>query len=219
MASAGECQASTRILRPSGLLPQVCPKYQNTQSSTHKLAEKECGVLLDRGQGGVIPSLTGSSNFGTSPSLADFTQEFEVETDVSDKGIGAVLMQNKHLMAYLSKALGPQAQGLSTYEKEGLAILMAVEHWRAYLQSGEFVIRTDQRSLVHLGDQRLTTLWQQKVMTKLLGLQYRIVYKIGATNKAADALSRREKGDNGGGYCNLHRHTRLDGGYCKGVSA
>lgn len=68
-------------------------------------------------------------------------------------------MQNKHHVAYLSKALGPWAQGLSTYEKEGLAILMAVEHWRAYLQYGEFVIRIDKRNLVHLGDQRLTTMW------------------------------------------------------------
>lgn len=97
--------------------------------------------------------------------------------------------KNKHHVAYLSKALGPRAQGFSTYEKEGLAILMAVEHWRTYLLSGEFIIQTDQRSLAQLGDQRFTTIWQQKVMAKLLGLQYRIVYKAGPTNKAADALS------------------------------
>jgi hypothetical protein len=34
-------------------------------------------------------------------------------------------------------------------------------------------------------------MWQQKVFTKLLGLSYRIVYKKGADNSAADALSRR----------------------------
>lgn len=126
--------------------------------------------------------------------MPDFTQEFEIETYASEKGIGAVLMQNKHPIAYLSKALGPRAQGLSTYEKEGFAILLAVEHWRTYLQPRDFIIRTDRRSLAHLGDQRLTTVWQQKVMTKLLGLQYKIMYKSGLTNRAADALSLREKG-------------------------
>lgn len=71
-----------------------------------------------------------------------------------------------------------------------MAILLAVDHWRSYLQYGEFIIRTDQCSLIHLGDQRLATPWQQKAMTKLLGLQYKLQYKKGSDNKAADALSR-----------------------------
>jgi hypothetical protein len=58
--------------------------------------------------------------------LPDFAVTFEIETDASDKGIGAVLMQNKHPISFLSKALGPRTSMLSTYEKEALAILMAV---------------------------------------------------------------------------------------------
>lgn len=61
-----------------------------------------------------------------------------VETDASDKGIGAILMQNGHPIAFLSRALGPRHQGLSTYEKESLAIMLAVEKWRPYLQHDEF---------------------------------------------------------------------------------
>ena len=49
---------------------------------------------------------------------------------------------------------------------------------------------TDQKSLVQLSEQRLHTPWQQKVFTKLLGLQYQIVYRKGVDNRAADALSR-----------------------------
>jgi len=45
--------------------------------------------------------------------------------------------------------------------------------------------------LIHLNEQRLNTTWQQKVFTKLLGLHYKIVYKKGADNRVADALSRR----------------------------
>jgi hypothetical protein len=39
-------------------------------------------------------------------------------------------------------------------------------------------------------DQRLHTPWQHKVYTKLMGLQYRILYKKGVDNRVADALSR-----------------------------
>lgn len=122
--------------------------------------------------------------------LPDFTQTFEIETDASDRGIGAVLIQNKHPLAYLSKSLGPRTSMLSTYEKEALAILMAVDHWRAYLQPAEFVVHTDQKSLIHIKDQRISTPWQQKVMVTMLGLRYRVVYKKGLENRAADALSR-----------------------------
>jgi hypothetical protein len=102
--------------------------------------------------------------------LPDFSKQFILETDACAAGIGVVLMQAGHPLAFVSKALGPKTRGLSTYDKEYLAILLAVEHWRSYLQHAEFVIHMDQRSLVHLNEQRLLTHWQQKVFTKHLGL-------------------------------------------------
>jgi hypothetical protein len=49
--------------------------------------------------------------------LPDFSKAFTVETDASDKGVGAVLMQQGHPIAYLSKGLGAKNAALSTYEK------------------------------------------------------------------------------------------------------
>jgi hypothetical protein len=100
-------------------------------------------------------------------------------------------MQDEHPIAFVSKALSSKTLGLSTYEKEYLAILLAVEQWRPYLQYGEFIIKIDHRSMSHLSDQRLHTPWQQKVFTKLLGLQYKVLYKKGSDNSAADAISKR----------------------------
>lgn len=124
-------------------------------------------------------------------SLPDFSLPFTVQTDASDEGIGAVLSQRGHPIAFLSKALGVKTKGLSTYEKEYLAILLAVDHWRSYLQQQEFVILTDHHSLMHLNEQRLHTSWQHKAFTKLLGLQFKICYRKGSSNAAADALSRK----------------------------
>lgn len=129
----------------------------------------------------------------TAPVLAlpDFNKTFVIATDACDVGIGAVLMQDDHPLAYVSKALGPRNRALSVYEKEFLAILLAVEHWRQYLLFSEFIIQTNQRSLTSLSDQRLHTPWQQKALTKLMGLRYTIQYRKGSDNNAADALSRR----------------------------
>ena len=61
--------------------------------------------------------------------LPDFSQPFCVEADACDVGLGAVLTQNGRPLAYLSKALGVQNAAKSTYEKELMAILMAISCW------------------------------------------------------------------------------------------
>lgn len=122
--------------------------------------------------------------------LPDFTKPFQLQTDASDTGVGAVLLQEGHPLAFVSKSLGPRTRSLSTYDKEYLAILVAIDQWRSYLQHNEFIIYTDQRSFTHVTDQRLHTPWQLRMYTRLAGLQYKVVYKPGTSNLAADALSR-----------------------------
>ena len=67
---------------------------------------------------------------------------------------------------------------------------MAVEKWRQDLQRQEFIIRTDHKSLAYLNEQNLHSELQRKAMTRLMGLQFRVVYRKGKENLAADALSR-----------------------------
>jgi hypothetical protein len=122
--------------------------------------------------------------------LPDFTKGFHIETDASAAGIGVVLSQNQHPIAYISKSLGPKAQAMSTYEKECMALILAITKWKSYLQHMPFTIATDHHSLIHLGDQKLLEGMQQKAFIKLLGLQYKIIHKKGVENQAADALSR-----------------------------
>lgn len=58
--------------------------------------------------------------------MPDFDKDFVIDTDASWGGIGAVLMQNRHPIAFMSKALAQKHLGMSTYEKELMALVMEV---------------------------------------------------------------------------------------------
>lgn len=88
--------------------------------------------------------------------LPYFSKTFLLETDACDVGIGAVLMQDGRPLSYL-KALGIKNRGLSTYEKEWMALIMAVTKWRHYLWGRQFIIKTDHESLKFLLEQKFTS--------------------------------------------------------------
>ena len=89
--------------------------------------------------------------------LPDFTETFVVETDAPRVGFGPMLMQEGYPIAYLSKALSPNHQSLSTYEKQLMAVVMAVDKWRSYLLGKHFIIRNDHFILKYIMEQKITT--------------------------------------------------------------
>lgn len=124
--------------------------------------------------------------------LLDFTKPFIIECDASGGGIGAVLMQGGRPLAYLSQGLKGKSLLLSTYEKELLALVMAIRKWRHYLLGQSFKVKTDQQALKYLLEQRIGTPAQQKWISKLLRFDFTVEYKSGRENRAVDALSRVE---------------------------
>ncbi|KAE8676551.1 hypothetical protein F3Y22_tig00111584pilonHSYRG00153 [Hibiscus syriacus] len=131
----------------------------------------------------------------STPTLAmpNFTEPFSIETDASGNGIGVVLTQQNRPISYMIRALGITKQTWSIYAKEMLAIVEAIRLWRPYLLGHKFYIITDQRSLKFFLDQRVSNLEQQKWVAKLLGYDYKIIFRPGRDNFAADALSRRQE--------------------------
>lgn len=81
------------------------------------------------------------------------------------------------------------------YDKELLALIYAVEKWHSYLAVKPFVIKTDQKSLRHLLEQKLSTPSQFGWLTKLMGMEYEIQYKKGKDNSVANAFSRASHGE------------------------
>lgn len=124
------------------------------------------------------------------PALPDFSKNFLIQTDASGLGVGVILSQNGHPIAYFSKQMSLRLQQASTYVREMYAITEAVKRWRQYLLGRPFQIQTDHQSLRSLLSQTVQTPEQYKWLTKLLGYDFTITYRPGIENGPADALSR-----------------------------
>ena len=124
--------------------------------------------------------------------MPDFAKLFVVECDTSSSGFGAVLVQEGHPVAFFNRPVVPRHRALAAYERELIGLVHAVRHWRPYLWGRHFIVKTDHFSLKYLLDQRLTIIPQHHWVGKLLGFDFEVEYRSGATNTVADALSRRD---------------------------
>ncbi|KAK1409444.1 hypothetical protein QVD17_35970 [Tagetes erecta] len=123
--------------------------------------------------------------------LPDFSKIFVVECDASSDGVGAILSQEEHPIAYFSKGFSPTNRVKSAYDRELLALVLAVQKWNHYLLGRHFLIRTDHYTLKFLLEQRITTTEQQRLLLKLMPYDFSISHRAGKENRGADALSRR----------------------------
>jgi len=113
-------------------------------------------------------------------------------------------------LTFTSKQLCDRNLGKSTYEKEMMVILHAVDKWRQYPIGKRFQIKTDHQSLKYFLKQRLSSTEQKKWVTKMLGYDYEIVYKKGKENVVVDALSRKFEDDGSLFALSLPNHSWLE---------
>ena len=81
----------------------------------------------------------------------DRSLQFVLETDASDYALGAALHQNGKPIAFHSRKFSSSEINYPIYDKELLAIMSALQHWRHLLVSTEIpiVIHTDHKNLVY----------------------------------------------------------------------
>lgn len=114
------------------------PNYATTTSPlTLLLRKKQNWIWTDDQQNAFLKI---RSQLTESPVLThpDFEVPFILQTDASNTGLGAVLSQNidnrEFVIAYASRALSAAERNYTTTEKECLAVVWAVDKFRAYLE-------------------------------------------------------------------------------------
>ncbi|XP_019183647.1 PREDICTED: uncharacterized protein LOC109178468 [Ipomoea nil] len=125
--------------------------------------------------------------------LLDFNALFIIECDTPGVGIGVVLHQNNHPIAFFSRKLAHRHHQLAAYERELIGLAQAVCHWRHYLWGRKFLIRTDHYSRKILLQQQLTTSPQHHWISKLMGYDFEVEFRAGRLKTVADALSLRDE--------------------------
>ena len=123
--------------------------------------------------------------------LPDLRKSFVVQCDACGHSLGAVLMQNGHVVAYESRMLLGAERTLQVYEKELLAVIHALSSWKHYLLGADFVVQTDHQTLRYFLTQTKLSEKHMRWANFLSMFHFQIVHVEGKKNVVADALSRK----------------------------
>lgn len=132
----------------------------------------------------------------TSPpviAFPDFSEPFILQTDASEKAIGAVLMNyDRKPIAFISRAMKPEETRYHITDQELLAIVWAVKKFEHYLLGQKFEVETDHKALESLFKESKPNSRWTRFRLKLGEYDFKVKHITGKSNVVADALSRVE---------------------------
>jgi len=132
--------------------PLARPQTQLTKKGTPFVWSDHCQAAFERLK----------EAFTTAPILIhfDFDKEIVVETDASDIAFAGILSQPGsdgllHPIAFFSKKHTPAECNYDIYDTELIAVVWALEEWRAYLVGRPVTVRSDHQNLRYFTTKRL----------------------------------------------------------------
>jgi ribonuclease HI len=123
--------------------------------------------------------------------MPDMEKPFSIYCDASGQGLGCVLMQDGHVVAYASRQLRKHEAHYATHDLELAAIVHALKIWRHYLMGKRCELYIDHKSLKYIFTQLNLNLRQRRWLEQIKDYDIGINYHPGKANVVANALSQR----------------------------
>ncbi|GAB1869457.1 RNA-directed DNA polymerase [Camponotus japonicus] len=191
----GFCSYYRRFVK--GFSSVAKPLYVLTENQVKFVWEKECQHAFEK-----LKSILSSAPVLSFPRGED---EFILDTDASNIGIGAVLSQRQsgkeRVIAYFSKVLSKTERNYCVTRRELLAVVDSLKFFRHYLLGRKFIIRTDHISLKWLMSFKDLEGQLARWLERLQEFEFDIIHRKGQSHGNADGLSRRLCETFGCEYC------------------
>ena len=115
------------------------------------------------------------------------------QTNASQKGLGAVILQDSRPVMFASRALTGAEKNYQNLERECLATIWGMEKFHYFLYGKEFTLETDQKPLVSIYRKHMVEISPriQRLIVRSFPYQpFDVQYRKGVEIPLADALSR-----------------------------
>jgi transposase InsO family protein len=170
------------------------PNFSHIAAPLHRLLKKDAVYEWTVENEQAFQILKGKLMSAPILKYPDFAQPFILTTDASEEGLGAVLSQGEISrdlpVAFASRTLSKAERSYSTTEKELLAVVWGMRYFRPYLYGKTFKVVTDHKPLTWIMNVKDPGSRLLRWRIKLEEYDYEVVYRKGALNTNADALSR-----------------------------
>jgi hypothetical protein len=123
--------------------------------------------------------------------MPDMEKLFSIYCDAFDQGLGCVLMQDDHMVAYASRQLRKHEAHYLTHDLELAVVVHALKIWRHYLAGKRCELYTAHKRLKCIVTHSNQNLRQRRWLELIKDYDLGINYHPGKANVVADALHQR----------------------------
>lgn len=144
-------KAVSRFIGMANFFRKFIPNFAQVAAPLNQLRRKGVEFIWGESQQGAFEGLKEALMSAPVLAVPDFNRDFILQTDASNFGVAAVLLQevngDRRPIGYASRCLSEAERKYSVYELEALAVLFGLEKFRFYLEHRPFQLETDNQAL------------------------------------------------------------------------